>query len=80
MFSNTLVMENIEIHQKLINNVEIDPILFKKMSLVFNAIEDGWTIKKINKSYIFTKKHENKQEVYEEKYLLHFLKTNMGLD
>ena len=50
MFSNTLLMENIEIHQKLINNVEIDPILFKKMSLVFNAIEDGWNIKKIDKS------------------------------
>uniref|UniRef100_A0A6C0LNH3 Uncharacterized protein n=1 Tax=viral metagenome TaxID=1070528 RepID=A0A6C0LNH3_9ZZZZ len=73
-------MENIEIHQKLNNNIEIDPILFKKMSLVFNAIEDGWTIKKIDKSYIFTKKHENRQEVYEEKYLLHFLKTNMRID
>ena len=30
---------------------------FQKMVFVFNAINDGWTIKKRNDSYIFIKNH-----------------------
>ena len=33
--------------------VEIDKIKFQKMVFVFNAINDGWTIKKRKDSYIF---------------------------
>ena len=32
--------------------------------------------KKIKKSYIFTKKHENKREVFQEDYLEKFVLTN----
>ena len=62
------------------NYIKIDKNEFQKMIFINNVINDGWTVKKYESSYIFTKKHENRQEVYEEKYLLNFLITNMGLD
>ena len=37
---------------------------------------EDWKIKKNGSSYIFTKKHENKKEVYEEKYLEEFIRKN----
>ena len=59
------------------NKVKINPLIFKKMNLVYNALEDGWSIKKHNTSYIFTKKHENKKEIIEDSYLLKFMKSNL---
>ena len=62
------------------NNVKVDTIKFQKMLLLFNSIEQGWTIKKRKGSYIFTKNHENKKEVLEELYLLNFMKSNLDLN
>jgi len=61
-------------------NVKIDHIVFQKMNLIYNALEQGWTIKKKNNSYIFTKKHENKKEILEESYLMKFMKTNLDIN
>jgi hypothetical protein len=61
------------------NNLKIDNIKFQKMLLLFNAIEDGWTIKKKNNSYIFFKNHEGKKEVFEDSYLNKFMKTNFDM-
>ncbi len=43
-----------------------------------NAIESGWTIKKKNDAYIFTKKHEGKKEIYSDNYLKKFLNENIA--
>lgn len=51
---------------------------FHKMKFIMNALEDGWSVKKRDDVYIFTKKHEKKREVFEEKYLENFVKKNMG--
>jgi hypothetical protein len=66
-------MEIIINNDKIIN---LDLVQFKKMTLIYNAINDGWTIKKLNNSYIFKKKHENKREVFDDTYLLRFMETN----
>ena len=42
------------------DNLKLDSIKFQKMLLLFNTVEDGWTIKKKNNTYIFKKNHENK--------------------
>ena len=60
--------------------IKIDIILFKKMNLIYNALEEGWSIKKKENSYIFTKKHENKKEIFEESYLLNFMKSNLDIN
>jgi len=62
------------------SNFKVDVIKFQKMILLFNSIEQGWTIKKKNNSYVFTKSHENKKEVFEENYLTKFMKTNLDLN
>jgi hypothetical protein len=61
-------------------NVKIDVIKFQKMLLLFNSIEQGWSVKKRNDSYVFTKNHEGKKEVLEESYLKKFMKTNLDLN
>lgn len=40
-----------------------------KMSFIFNALDDGWSIKKRNGSYIFTKRHEGKKEMFDDEFL-----------
>jgi predicted transposase YbfD/YdcC len=61
-------------------NIKIDAIKFQKMLILFNSIEQGWSVKKKNESYVFTKHHENKKEVLEDSYLLKFMKTNLDLN
>ena len=62
------------------SNVKIDIIKFQKMLILFNSIEQGWSVKKKDGSYVFSKPHENKKEVFEDNYLLQFMKTNLDLN
>lgn len=57
-------------------NIKIEKPVFQKMMFLTNALEEGWSIRKSNDSYIFTKKHENKREIFQEDYLDTFLLTN----
>ena len=61
-------------------NLKVDAIKFQKMLLLFNSIEQGWSVKKRGESYVFTKNHEGKKEVLEDSYLLKFMKTNLDLN
>jgi len=63
-----------------IKNLKIDSIVFQKMLLLYNSIEDGWCITKQNDSYVFKKKHENKKEILNESYLLQFMNTNLDIN
>jgi hypothetical protein len=65
---------------KDLENLKVDVIKFQKMLLLFNSIEQGWSVKKRDDSYIFTKNHEGKKEVLEESYLKKFMKTNLDLN
>jgi len=62
------------------NNKKIDKPLFQKMVFLTNALDQGWTIKKSNDTYIFTKKHENRQEIFQENYLETFIVSNYSAD
>lgn len=59
--------------------ISIDDIEYKKKLFIFNALQDGWTINKMDDSYIFKKKHENKREVFTDKYLQTFVYKNITL-
>lgn len=60
--------------------LDIDKVKFKKMMFLYNALNNGWSIKKRNESYIFTKNHEGKKEVFDESYLLTFMKENSDIN
>jgi hypothetical protein len=62
------------------SNFKVDAIKFQKMLLLYNTIEQGWSVKKRNDSYVFTKNHENKKEVLDDSYLMKFMKTNLDLN
>jgi hypothetical protein len=49
------------------------------MVFIINAIEKGWSVKKIEDSYIFTKKHEGKKEIFQNDYLEKFVETNLDV-
>jgi len=61
-------------------DIKIDNIKFQKMLFLFNAINDGWSIKKRKDSYIFTKNHEGKKEILLDSYLLSFVKGNFDMN
>jgi hypothetical protein len=71
---------NLDCLKDLENNFKIDSIKLQKMMLLFNSIEEGWSVKKRKDSYVFTKNHENKKEVLDDSYLLKFMKTNLDLN
>jgi hypothetical protein len=62
------------------DEIEIDNTKFKKMVFLYNALNNGWSIKKRKEAYIFTKNHEGKKEVYDESYLSIFMKQNMDIN
>ena len=61
-------------------NLSIDYVKLQKMGFIYNALENGWSIKKKEKNYIFTKNHEGKKEVYLDNYLEKFIKNNFDLN
>ena len=52
----------------------------KIMVFITNALENGWTVKKKDNQYTFTKKHEGKKEVFNENYLENFIKDNFDMN
>jgi hypothetical protein len=62
------------------NTIAVDRIKFKKMLFMYNALEEGWTIKKKQDSFIFTKNHEGKKEVFLDSYLVGFMHSNFDLN
>ena len=71
---------DIEINILDAGQLEIDQIKFKKMVFLYNALDNGWSIKKKLNSYIFTKNHEGKKEVFDEAYLSIFMKDNANIN
>ena len=73
--------DTINIEVQLDNEaLEIDKTKFKKMVFLYNALDNGWSIKKRNDSYVFTKSHEGKKEIFDEKYLATFMKDNFNIN
>jgi hypothetical protein len=61
-------------------DLKMDAIKFQKMLLLYNSIEQGWSVKKKGDSYVFSKNHEGKKEVLEDTYLLKFMNSNLDIN
>jgi len=70
----------LEIPGESSSDIQIPKNQFKKMVFIMNALEQGWSVKKSVDSYIFTKKHENRREIFQENYLENFLISNFSND
>jgi hypothetical protein len=58
--------------------VILNRLKYQKIMFIMNALDTGWSIRKMDDSYVFTKKHEGKKEVFHENYLETFIKENLS--
>lgn len=65
---------------KIPDKLDINNFMLQKMIFIYNAIENGWDVKKIEEKYIFTKNHKQQKEVYHDSYLRKFLETNLNIN
>ncbi len=56
------------------------PKEWSKFIFIINAIEDGWSVKKKNDMYIFSKHKGKEKQVYEEKYLAKFVQKYFNVN
>jgi len=80
MFFYVSFMESQDILINTNNELEIDTIKLQKMAFIYNAVESGWKISKQNDSYIFSKKHEGRKEIFLDNYLKKFLESNFDIN
>lgn len=71
---------NMEIKDNNKSQQPINNLIFKKMIFIYNALEEGWDIKKINEKYIFSKNHSGQKEVFLDNYLRTFLDNNLSIN
>ena len=62
------------------NQTDSKHIIDKKKQFIWNALEDGWEIRKKDNSYIFSKSHEGKKEVFSESFLRAFIVKNLDTE
>jgi len=68
-----------DISIELGDHSSINVITLHKMALVYNAVQDGWNVKKRGDKYIFSKPHQNKREVMCEGFLKTFLRDSVDI-
>tara|TARA_B100000902_G_C26944094_1_gene732538 strand:- start:103 stop:333 length:231 start_codon:yes stop_codon:yes gene_type:complete len=68
------------INIKYPSDINLNYVTVQKMAFLFNALEEGWQIKKHRNKYIFSKKHEGKKEVYLDDYIRRFIERNFDIN
>jgi hypothetical protein len=48
------------------------------LAFIDNAMDDGWSVRKKGGSYIFSKPHEGKKQVFTDEYLVAFVEKHMA--
>ena len=76
-FNEVIIMD---ILSQLSSSHNIEKITLQKMILLYNALENGWEVKKKNDKYRFIKKHEGKEEIFHDSYLKCFVEENINLE
>ena len=62
------------------NKISIENRKFQKMLFIYNAVNNGWTVKKENDLYIFKKGHDRKKEFFREDFLASFMGKNFNIE
>lgn len=70
----------IELNTHYKDSVKIDILVAQKMAFLYNALEEGWEVKKNGECYIFTRKHGGKKEVFLDSYLQDFITNNLNIE
>jgi|TARA_B110000114_G_C15056181_1_gene383388 hypothetical protein len=68
-------MNEIDLNKRCHNNKEMS-----KMMFIFNAIEDGWKVKKNKNNYIFSKHKSKDKQILSEDFLNKFITKYFNLN
>tara|TARA_B100001063_G_scaffold197094_1_gene189238 strand:- start:258 stop:497 length:240 start_codon:yes stop_codon:yes gene_type:complete len=68
------------VHINTPEELEVDCIKLQKMAFIFNAVQSGWKVSMKDDTYVFTKKHEGKKEIYLDTYVKSFIEKNMDIN
>lgn len=52
----------------------------QKIHFIYNALENGWNVKKNEEAYIFRKKHNHTKTLKNQNYIYKFVDKNMKID
>ena len=74
--SKIYTLDNLHVNGKNISDIKHKYVL----AFIYNGLNNGWSIKKCNKQYIFTKNHEGKKEIFSDSYINSFLKENFNFN
>ena len=75
-FQNKSIDDEIWKEEKDRNDDE--KIKYYKMLMIYNALDDGWTVKKINGVYKFNKRNEDRDEMLTESHIDRFLRDSIN--
>ena len=78
--SKKILNKKVVVEKKVKSDIIIDNSKYQKMLFFYNAINDGWNVRKNKDRYVFTKKHEGKKQIFDESYLLTFIKENLDIN
>lgn len=59
----------------MLNSVQEQKVIL----FVFSALEDGWSVRKQQEQYVFSKQHEGKKEVFSKDFLYAFIEKHAGV-
>jgi hypothetical protein len=62
------------------DQIQLSKKNFQKMIFIMNALNSGWKVEKNDESFIFTKKHEGKKEIFKSDYLEKFIGSNLDIN
>lgn len=60
-------------------SLQVPAKTLKQMIFIANALENGWTVRKAGRSYVFTDRLEGRSEVYEAGFLDAFVRENTDM-
>ena len=75
---NNVSHETLNISEE--ENINIDNIHLRKMIFIYNALNDGWNVKKAKILIFLSKNHEKKKEIFLDSYLASFMKDNLNIN
>jgi hypothetical protein len=60
-------------------SLQVPAKTLKQMIFIANALENGWSVRKAGKNYVFTDRLEGRSEVYEAGFLDAFVRENTDM-
>jgi len=74
-FQNEIIKNEIWKEEKDMDDDE--KIKYYKMLMIYNAIDDGWTVRKKNGIYKFYKRNQDRDEMLKESHIDRFLRESI---